>query len=171
MADESCPHLKNGCSIYESRPNVCRTWYCGWRYIDWLGESWRPDRSNVLLRLKDGNRFGLILQPLVSPQEVLTTLQSLELVGTCVENGLPVLISVPGKPGHCNAILEVNQRLEQALKSRNLADVQAAMLEAIESASQLQTIPVKPFHSVVLQRRLDPCACGSGKRFKHCHGR
>lgn len=30
--DVACSHLcEKGCGIYETRPNVCRSWYCGWR--------------------------------------------------------------------------------------------------------------------------------------------
>ncbi|WP_134798197.1 YkgJ family cysteine cluster protein [Shigella flexneri] len=36
MADIPCQHLKHqgGCAIYDERPSVCRTWYCGWRILD-----------------------------------------------------------------------------------------------------------------------------------------
>jgi hypothetical protein len=49
-----CPHHnggRHGCTIYETRPTVCRGFLCGWRLVPELGESWRPDRSGVLLVL------------------------------------------------------------------------------------------------------------------------
>jgi len=170
-ADEPCPHLCNGCSIYATRPNVCRTWYCGWRYMEGLDELWRPDLSKILLRLQGGDRSGLILQTLSVPQDVLTTSRTLELVGSLIENNMPVFISVPGKAGHCSAILEITQRLAPAVEARNLAEAQAAMRGAVEHALRLPTNPLGPLHPAQQQRRLELCACGSGKRFKHCHGK
>ncbi|MEP6831680.1 MAG: hypothetical protein ABI963_15180 [Rhizomicrobium sp.] len=46
-----CPHHnggRHGCTIYETRPVVCRGFLCGWRLVPELGDDWRPDRSGVL---------------------------------------------------------------------------------------------------------------------------
>jgi len=50
-----CLHLaENGCGIYQSRPQVCRAFLCGWRLLPELDASWRPDLSGVmLLRLSE----------------------------------------------------------------------------------------------------------------------
>jgi hypothetical protein len=45
-----CRHLtKQGCAIYEHRPDMCRAWLCGWRLIPGLPENWRPDLSGILI--------------------------------------------------------------------------------------------------------------------------
>jgi hypothetical protein len=45
-----CRHLlKTGCAIYETRPQTCRKWLCGWRLIASLPEHWRPDLSGILV--------------------------------------------------------------------------------------------------------------------------
>lgn len=44
-----CQHLKGGCAIYDTRPDVCRHWLCGWRLIPGLPENWRPDLSGILI--------------------------------------------------------------------------------------------------------------------------
>lgn len=38
-----------GCGIHETRPPACRDFYCAWRLSDALDDSWRPDRSGVIL--------------------------------------------------------------------------------------------------------------------------
>src|SRR5258708_411434 len=44
-----CRHCAaTGCTIYEARPPVCRSYYCAWRTVDIFGDDWRPDRSGVL---------------------------------------------------------------------------------------------------------------------------
>lgn len=45
-----CQHcVGGGCGIYETRPNLCRGFFCGWRLLPKLGEDWRPDRSGILI--------------------------------------------------------------------------------------------------------------------------
>ncbi|HVW75065.1 MAG TPA: hypothetical protein VHC39_15620, partial [Rhizomicrobium sp.] len=49
-AGEPCRHLgQQGCTIYQTRYAICRSWMCGWRLQPELDDSWRPDRSGVLL--------------------------------------------------------------------------------------------------------------------------
>lgn len=49
-----CPHhTGTGCGIYDSRPQVCRQFLCGWRLFEELGDDWRPDLSGVLIVKRD----------------------------------------------------------------------------------------------------------------------
>ncbi len=52
-ADVLCSNciINKGCQIYETRPNVCRTWHCLWRRVADMPESLRPDRSGVIFSL------------------------------------------------------------------------------------------------------------------------
>src|SRR5262245_29448606 len=46
----ACAHLCSaGCSIHATRYPICRSYHCGWRYLQFLGDDWRPDRSGVLI--------------------------------------------------------------------------------------------------------------------------
>ncbi|ATQ41108.1 hypothetical protein [Caulobacter mirabilis] len=55
-ADSLCPHCtRKACGIYETRPNVCRGWFCLWRRIGAMPESARPDRCGVVFSI-DSNR-------------------------------------------------------------------------------------------------------------------
>lgn len=145
-ADDPCPHLiaGKGCGIYATRPSVCRTWHCAWRYMPKLGDEWRPDRSKILLRLHDG---GLILQPLESPLKVLTSRLALTLVGDCVSNSVPVFISVPGKKGHCYCLVQLNEGFASAIESRDFSIMQATMTNAVDFALQSSTALVQPFEA------------------------
>jgi len=46
-----CQHCApgKGCNIYRDRPEVCRTWNCGWQIWRWLGEEWYPLQSKMLI--------------------------------------------------------------------------------------------------------------------------
>jgi hypothetical protein len=44
-----CPHSSGyGCTVYETRPGVCRSWYCAWRQIAAFPDWMRPDRCGVM---------------------------------------------------------------------------------------------------------------------------
>ena len=45
-----CQHCTGqGCGIHETRYDVCRGFFCGYRLVPELGEDWRPDRNGVLI--------------------------------------------------------------------------------------------------------------------------
>ena len=47
-----CAHCTGGgCGIYETRPSLCRGFFCGWRLVPALGPEWRPDKSGVMILL------------------------------------------------------------------------------------------------------------------------
>ena len=53
-----CSHISHGrgCSIYESRPGVCRTFFCEWMMNPALGPDWKPEKSKfVMYTAPDGN--------------------------------------------------------------------------------------------------------------------
>lgn len=48
-AGVSCKHLCEGkCRIQDAKPKACAEFFCAWRYVDELGDEWRPDQSGVL---------------------------------------------------------------------------------------------------------------------------
>ncbi len=48
-----CVHCSGqDCSIYEERPNPCRTFYCLWRRVGTMPDSLRPDRTGVMFTIE-----------------------------------------------------------------------------------------------------------------------
>jgi len=48
----TCQHCTaSGCGIYATRDTICRTFLCGWLLLPALDETWRPDRSGILIRM------------------------------------------------------------------------------------------------------------------------
>jgi hypothetical protein len=47
-----CKHCipQRGCSIYASRPSLCREFFCNWLLLDELGPEWQPERSKLVLQ-------------------------------------------------------------------------------------------------------------------------
>jgi hypothetical protein len=139
-ADVHCPHLCSaGCGIYETRPSVCRTWYCGWRYMGQLGLEMRPDKSGILLRVQDGP--SIVLQP-TGGLEVLLAMPAMELLGSLVSSDIATYISMPGKPGYTNVMLHLNPALAAPVHARDLVGVAQAIVSALEFGSRTPTDPL-----------------------------
>ncbi len=50
----TCQHCTpSGCGIYETRYAICLGFLCGFLLLPDLEESWRPDRSGILIRVID----------------------------------------------------------------------------------------------------------------------
>lgn len=50
-----CSHCnqKRGCSIYETRPDPCRGFFCGYLRIAELDERWKPAQAKFLINYED----------------------------------------------------------------------------------------------------------------------
>lgn len=50
-----CPkcNVGKGCSIYGERPDVCRTFLCGYLIGKQLSESWRPSKAKMVIAFDD----------------------------------------------------------------------------------------------------------------------
>lgn len=141
--DVPCPNLSSmkGCAIYESRPGVCRNWFCGWRIMPFLNEEMRPDKSKVLIKT-DGVNF--IFQPLTS-QDVSSLLNKsvMEALGTLVINDISVQTSIPTRPGFTNAMFPVNEILKPSFEKMDLREGRQAMKKIIFRSRHAQTLPEK----------------------------
>ena len=142
-ADQVCANLmeKGGCKIYSKRPFVCQDWYCAWRFMAQIDETWRPDRSGILLQ-SDEN--GIIFQPIRDPKSVLTNERVIELIGGGVAQGIPMSMSIPTQKGFRSYSIPLNEHLEAAVQTRNLVTIQTKMVELIDFASAQNTslIPI-----------------------------
>ena len=84
-----------GCDFYGSRPSACRPFRCGWRMLGGLDDTWRPDRSNVMIRVE---QEGLVVQRLASVKQILAQ-KVFEFIGTCIANGITIFVNMPAHKG------------------------------------------------------------------------
>ena len=110
----------NSCAIYETRPQTCRTYYCGWRRLKWIRETLRPDRSGVLVRQHNivsketrTYRQGVIFTLLTAAALKADGLA--ESVAAAVAADVPVFLHVPGPPGHTASQVQINEVLHDAV--------------------------------------------------------
>jgi hypothetical protein len=65
-AGQWCRHTIHGkgCAIHETRPPVCRAFFCHWMRNAALDDAWRPDRSKLVLYTEaEGRRLVVIVDP------------------------------------------------------------------------------------------------------------
>jgi len=61
-----CGHCdqKRGCTIYETRPDACRIFYCGYLRIPMLDERWKPSKAKFLVNYESpSNRIVIHVDP------------------------------------------------------------------------------------------------------------
>jgi hypothetical protein len=121
-----CRHANrdNSCGIYATRPQTCRTFYCGWRYLKWMHESMRPDKSDVLVRLRgaiskvDGTRH-LGVEFMLLTGAALKAEGLAESVAAAVAADVPVFLAIPGRPGYTAAQARINEVLYDAVCTKD----------------------------------------------------
>ncbi len=125
---------ENGCAIYDTRPQTCRSFFCGWRKLKWIRPGLRPDVSGVLVRL-----HGEISASGQARQGIMVTLLTnaalkaeglAESVAAAVSAGLPVYLHVPGPPGYTASRAKMNDILGDAVHARDKAAILAILRRA-----------------------------------------
>ncbi len=139
LSGTMCPHCKvpNGCSVYETRWEVCRTYFCGWRHLG-LGEEWRPDRAQILIAFRDGlapdGLSGGIEFTLLGSHETLLWLPLVKFIAALMEEPSPVYLSLPGAVGYQSPWVYLNNipALQDGIARRDLATTHAALTAALQ---------------------------------------
>ena len=133
-----CPHLcaEGGCSIYATRYRACREYHCGWRYLEFLSDNWRPDKSGVLLVFTPKNElprgyatgvsFILVGRPPGAFARVLY-----HYVAHLIADGVHVVLAVPGPPGEYPFVAFLNDELREAALKHDHAGIEAVFAEAL----------------------------------------
>lgn len=133
-----CVHCAEGtgCAIYNRRPEVCRDFYCQWRRYAWLDESWRPDRSQIMLRATDDDvpdgyvsSVGIVVD-LLGPCEILMLPATLEVIATLIDQGIATFLSATALPGWTTGRVLLNASLGDAVRDRDGDAMQAGLVDA-----------------------------------------
>lgn len=130
-----CPNCTGrGCGIYETRPQVCRDYYCGWRYTAQLGDDWRPDKSGVFIGLRKdkvpegySGPWGWQLQ-LLAGEIAIGRHHFVDAVIQLVERRVPTFLSASGPMGTPFEVIFINEILADAVRRRDRAGVFAILV-------------------------------------------
>jgi hypothetical protein len=135
-----CKHCTGtGCAIYDSRPPVCRAWYCAWRTVDIFSDDWRPDKSGVLALVETEGipenfelTTGISLMLTDNPAKTVRQRWFQDFVVTGVMNSVPLFLSLPGPRGYQAATVFLNnQDMLDAIKRGTVKDALEAALKIL----------------------------------------
>jgi hypothetical protein len=149
-----CRHTlpDKGCAIYETRPDTCRTFFCGWRKLRWIREALRPDISGVLVRLQyevstatNTRRLGVAFTLLNNAALKADGLA--ESVAAAVAAGVPVFLHIPGPPGYTASQAKINDVLENPVATKDKAGVLRILRQARAKGRSGKHEPIVLSHS------------------------
>ena len=110
-AGVTCRHCVGGCTIHETRPSLCREYYCGWRQLPILDDSWRPDLSGVYVEVEPvEGATGLSLVLVGNPLKTVRQSWFIDFVATGLKMHVPLVLGIPGPRGHQGASVLLNTR-------------------------------------------------------------
>lgn len=139
----ACEHLlkKGGCNIYDTRPETCKNWYCMWRFMPMLDQSWRPDIKGMLIKRVFDNippgyegKIALAFE-IIGKKSVIHDLNFIEVVGGYIVQGFPCFLSF-GRPKFVSRMVLLNEKLMPAIESRDLAQIKKQLSSALKSCTK-----------------------------------
>lgn len=134
-----CNHMikKGGCKIYQSRPKTCRDWYCMWRFMPGLDESWRPDLKGIVIKrvfenIPAGYEGKIALDfEILGGRKAINDIEFINVIGGYIEEGFPCFMSY-GKPRTATTMVFLNDLLLAPLQSRNVAMIKEKLSKAYQ---------------------------------------
>jgi hypothetical protein len=142
-----CEHCiaGGGCAIYATRPGVCRTYFCGWRRLIDLDESWRPDLSGVLIGFEDtpgaahgDSRVDLVV---IGGEAAARSDHFAGLAASFVEGGAGTFFVLPPGPNLVPHNIQLNALLAEAVAARSLERVKAVIADCYELLREQAPVP------------------------------
>jgi len=60
-----CVHCapESGCTIYDRRPEICRSFHCGWLRDAGIAEHWQPAKSKMVIAYESADRIAIHVDP------------------------------------------------------------------------------------------------------------
>jgi hypothetical protein len=143
----TCRFCDHGCAIYETRPEVCREYYCGWRKLEMIPEDWRPDIFGVFAEVMPqvapqfSCPFGLILILTGNPLKTLRQHDFLDFVIRNLNNNFALFLGLPGPRGKQCAHLPLNTREICEAARRSRSDTRLALEKILKRLTAHDYIP------------------------------
>ena len=142
-----CPNCiqAKGCSIYATRPPVCRTYHCAWQKLPAIDDSWRPDRSGILINpvaapaAHTGTAANLIL---IGNPQILREDRFVNLAANFIESGTATALVIPQGPGLQACEASLNAILAPALAARSLPAARHAIWTHYEHMLAQPPVPI-----------------------------
>ncbi len=86
-------HIGKGCTIHETKPQVCKDFSCMWLRDETMPDDWRPDRTHVFVSGSDSDDALKMFVDSDYPDAWQNELGQ-KIVGSLVSNGKHVLVVI-----------------------------------------------------------------------------
>ncbi|HXS06022.1 MAG TPA: hypothetical protein VN723_04465 [Rhizomicrobium sp.] len=136
-AGATCRHCDHGCRIHDTRPEVCRQYFCAWRRMEIFSEDWRPDRCGVFSELESDvpehlmSSVGISLTLTGNPLKTIRRPWFIDFIATGIRGGVPLFLALPGPSGYKGAKVSLNTLEMARAASGARADVKALLEKAL----------------------------------------
>lgn len=137
-----CKYLnaERGCGIYENRPSVCASYYCYWRAADFLDDSFRPDKSGLLITTTNYEKIppeyppvGLVFNPVKSP-DILMHPGVLEMIADfMITKNIPIFVTIGFEKGRVPHTRFLNNRIKFSDRETAMPVLRQLMQVTIDS--------------------------------------
>jgi hypothetical protein len=131
-----------GCSIYSKRPTPCREWFCVWRNLSELDDSWRPDKSGVMIEFSDeqfpgifANRVGFRFT-VINKEKATRNNKLAKFLKKQISNGVPCLLSFGIEPAQNPPVTFLNIAMGKAANQKNPNGILGELKKAITACEQ-----------------------------------
>lgn len=140
LARVRCQNLRDDgcCSIYATRYAVCREFHCGWRVMEKLSDSWRPDRSGIVLIAKTKNTPpgylpGSGVEIMLLQRCALYNAELPGLIAAWVKGRVPVSLTIASPIGYMARTAFVNEMVEDIVRRQDRSGLIKALEEMVDA--------------------------------------
>jgi hypothetical protein len=130
-----------GCRIYEARPRVCRSFFCGWWLLPQLDDDWRPDRSGVLITPQSENipenfvlREGIEFM-ILAGEDAVRRPGFVETILAFVRREVATFIAIPGPAGYHATRVLLNETLKEHAARSDRQGAQSVLLRVLDASN------------------------------------
>jgi hypothetical protein len=167
-----------GCGIRQRRPSACHRFFCGWRLDPNIGPEWKPEICGFVMWISS-HYWALMVtvdpdRPLAWKAEPYYS-RLREWSARALEENKRIVAMVRGEATIILPDRDVQLGVlgpdDAIVLSRNLNGYHAERRHAPREAPAA-AVPAPAGGRLRGPKvgRNDPCPCGSGKKFKQCHG-
>lgn len=130
----------SGCKIYDTRPDPCRGFFCGWRYLRELDDKWRPDRSGIMIRLQTSavppGYQPMGIQFLVFGGADVINPGFVNYISSLVARRIAVFLALRGPEGYSDVSVLLNDHLAAAVARGDRNTIVKTLRGALEAMSK-----------------------------------
>lgn len=155
-ANVLCQHCDEGrgCRIYESRPVVCRGFYCEWLLSSQVPATWRPDKSGIFVEriarehieeIPEGYAGEYAISLMLLRPDAIDRPALIETIVEYIARRVATFLTIPGPPGYLPAQIFLNELMETAVAKRDFAGIMIIVRQALAALSRQEFNRVPDF--------------------------